>query len=128
MHYQYVGDFSQSFKGSKFAITGFTLRSIKKSVGYLKWSVVSITMIAITVTSYINFVMQNNSIYDASNYLLDTWRRYRDDGEELCSYGIALAAYALASSPAAASDLPQQMLMELKSRIQQKTGKLNKAM
>ena len=109
-------------------MTGFTLRSIKKSVGYLKWSVVSIAIVAITVTSYINFVMQNNSIHEASNYLLDTWRRYRDDGEELCSYGIALAAYALASSPAAASDLPQQMLMELKSRIQQKTGKSNKAM
>ena len=69
-----------------------------------------------------------NSIHDASNYLLDTWRRYRDDGEELCSYGIALAVYVLASNPAAASDLPQQIFMELKSKIQQKIGKSNKAM
>lgn len=66
--------------------------------------------------------MQNNSIHDASNYLVDTWRRYKDDGEKLCNYGIALAAYALASSPAT-SNVTQQMLVELKSRIQKITGK-----
>ena len=62
--------------------------------------------------------MQSNSIQDASNYLVDTWRRYKDDGEKLCSYGIALAAYTLP----AATNVSQQMLVELKSRIQQRTG------
>ena len=66
----------------------------------------------------------NKSVKDATNYLRDVWEKR--DSEELCSYGIALAACALALTPADSSNVSHKMIKELKSRIQSGIGKLNK--
>jgi len=51
---------------------------------------------------------------------VDVWRNYSKNNEKLCSYGMALAAYALAGDK---SGVSKEILIELKSRIQSKTGK-----
>jgi len=54
------------------------------------------------------------------------WKRHKRHSEELCSYGIALAAYALALTPVTRSIVSKEMMVELKSRIQSGTGKISK--
>ena len=53
---------------------------------------------------------------NANNYLVEVWR---DHSEKLCSYGMALAACALAHNR---SNVSEEILKELKSRIQLAAG------
>ena len=62
----------------------------------------------------------NRQVHNATSYLVDVWRNYSKNNEKLCSYGMALAAYALAGDK---SGVSKEILIELKSRIQSKTGK-----
>ena len=56
----------------------------------------------------------------ATSYLVEVWRNYSRNNEKLCSYGMALAACALAGDK---SGVSEEILTQLKSRIQLGTGK-----
>ena len=57
---------------------------------------------------------------NANSYLVEMWRNQSRSSEKLCSYGMALAACALAADKSNAS---KEILAELKSRIQLAAGK-----
>ena len=57
---------------------------------------------------------------NGNSYLVEVWRNHSRSGEKLCSYGMALAACALAADR---NDVSKEILAELKSRIQSTAGK-----
>ena len=56
----------------------------------------------------------------AAGYLVEVWSNYSKNDEKLCSYGMALAACALAGDK---SGVSAEILTQLKSRIQSGNGK-----
>ena len=56
----------------------------------------------------------------STSYLVEVWRNHSRNNEKLCSYGMALAACALAGS----SNVTGEILTELKSRIQSRAGNI----
>jgi len=65
----------------------------------------------------------DRQIANATSYLIEVWANYTTNKEGLCSYGIALAAFALAEQPTDKSVARSEMIMELKTRIQRESGK-----
>ena len=57
---------------------------------------------------------------NANSYLVEVWRNHSRNSEKVCSYGMALAACALAADK---SNTSKEILAELKSRIQLAAGK-----
>ena len=62
----------------------------------------------------------NKTVELATSYLVEVWRNHSRDNEKLCSYGMALAACALAGS----NNVTGEILRELKSRIQSRAGNI----
>ena len=128
----------QGFEGGEFALTGFTLKALKSYESSFEGLTVKRHLLHVVVYATVHILQIDRQISRAASYLTEVWRNYTSNKEELCSYGIALAACALAEQPIEKSPMPleeltprlqpessarSEMIEELKTRIQRESGK-----